>query len=159
MRRLNHVRLTRLRVIEVFWMPSMRRLWLIVSALLLGLVPHAVTQAQRVMPTALDVGRAHEARMARLTLAATTTAPRSAAAHAPAAHRAGYGRYALWGTGIGAALGLGVGLYSNRYNNSGCVDCFDSGVPIPLFGAVVGAVAGWLVGSVVYLAARTSPAP
>ena len=36
-------------------MPSMRRLWLIVSALLLGLVPHAVTQAQRVMPTALDV--------------------------------------------------------------------------------------------------------
>ena len=77
----------------------------------------------------------------------------------PPARRPSYSRYAAWGTGIGALVGLGVGTYSYRYNNSGCGQCFTPDWAIPAFGAVVGAVAGFVAGSVGYLLTRYSVQP
>lgn len=72
--------------------------------------------------------------------------------------RPSYARHALWGAGIGAAVGLAAGMYSYHENNSGCHDCWTPDEAIPVAGAVVGATVGFLLGSIVYLGARTAAA-
>jgi hypothetical protein len=70
-----------------------------------------------------------------------------------------YAPYALWGTAIGAVIGLGVGTYSYRNNNSGCNDCWVSPKAVIPFGAVAGAATGFLTGSFLHLLARSTPSP
>lgn len=72
--------------------------------------------------------------------------------------RPSYARHALWGAGIGAAVGLAAGMYSYHENNSGCHDCWTPDEAIPVAGAIVGATVGFLLGSIVYLGARTATA-
>ena len=137
-----------------------RRRQSIAAAAMLVLLPLAAAHGQRVVPNDLRTPRLGDARALQLTLTWSRQTPRPAATlattPAPATRRAGYARYALWGAGIGAAVGLGVGTYSNRHNNSGCTDCFVGDGAVPLFGTLVGATAGFLVGSIAYLGTRPS---
>lgn len=101
--------------------------------------------AQRVRPAALTAAPAR---------AAVPNAPRPGAA---AGRRPSYARHALIGTGVGAALGLAVGVYSMRYN-TGCADCFPGQAAIPVGGALAGAAVGFLGGTVVYAIRRANAA-
>jgi hypothetical protein len=66
------------------------------------------------------------------------------------------GRHLLIGLGVGAAMGLAVGTYSQNHSSE-CTDCMTPTSAIPAFGAVVGAAAGTLVGWLVYLARSSTP--
>ena len=89
-------------------------------------------------------------------LAPAPAAPRPAPA-GESQGRTPYARFALWGTGIGAGVGLAGGLLAMR--NSGCNDCWLTPPRewFPAVGLVAGAAVGLAAGSVLYLLDRAVP--
>jgi hypothetical protein len=98
--------------------------------------------------------RIHEAawstRASTVGASLTTTRPDSASG------RRSLARHLLVGAGAGAAAGLAVGIYS-RNHSSDCNDCITPASAIPAFGAFVGAVAGTLMGWLVYVSRSDEP--
>jgi len=101
--------------------------------------------AQRASPTALRVPPAPEA------------TGRAALDSAPAAKRPSYARYAGRGAAIGAGLGLGVGLLIYQNSRRKCPGCSSNQLDVPA-GVTVGAMWGFIAGSLVYLSRRAKPA-
>lgn len=144
------------------------RLWLVVSITLL--LPIAQLRSQNVLPSPFRLNDQPVDQHPHVRPSVVWTASRSTLVRAgtpipqfitvrdTVARRSLFRRYALWGAGIGSGVGLAAGWYSMRYNN-GCADCFTPDAAIPLTGAVLGSAFGFLVGSVVYLAAGAPTVP
>jgi hypothetical protein len=103
-------------------------------------IPSPVGVVRRIESRALPNGEVDGLRMSGAPFPAGSTTPRRSA-----------WPYIGGGAAIGGALGLTVGLIS-KSRSSDCNDCAPSAEVIPLFGAVVGAIAGALTGLIVYLA-------
>lgn len=63
------------------------------------------------------------------------------------------GQHVFWGTLIGGAVGLTVGVISKNHSTD-CQDCIPSADAIPFVGAALGALAGALTGFVVWVPRR-----